>query len=254
MDLAKYKRRETQKSDRQITQKHLGNSVPVQEGSIARPVIDREMAMRMRNPHPRSNLAPVVAPSQVAPISPAALQPAPNTVNHQPIAAAPQQAAPQSAIQPVAAPAPVVTAAPVAALQDFPSQSVNPAEPAPLATKKMRLPAIDMELPGEESPSTLAAMLDGAKVKGARRWAFRGMVVGLVLFITMGGVLMSQTVINANKMFRGSAGTASALDNMNPDMLSGEGSGRINVLLLGRGGGGHTAPDLTDTIDRKSVV
>ena len=243
MDLAKYKRRETQKSDRQITQKHLGNSVPVQEGSLTRPVIDREIAMRMRTAHSDSKLATPqpVAPLYTQPAQPVqAIAPAPVESNFQSIA---------TPTQPVITQPPITPAAP---LYSEPAQPVQSVAPAP-APKKVRLPAIDMELPGEESPSTLSAMLDGAKVKGARRWAFRGMVVGLVLFITMGGLLMSQTFINANKMFRGSAGTASALNEMNPDMLKGEGSGRINILLLGRGGGTHTAPDLTDTIMLASI-
>jgi LCP family protein required for cell wall assembly len=38
-----------------------------------------------------------------------------------------------------------------------------------------------------------------------------------------------------------------------PELLKGEGDGRINVLLLGRGGGSHEAPDLTDTLMLASI-
>jgi LCP family protein required for cell wall assembly len=44
-------------------------------------------------------------------------------------------------------------------------------------------------------------------------------------------------------------GNAAALqENVDPSLLKGEGDGRINILMLGKGGDGHTAPDLTDTI------
>ena len=258
MDLAKQIRREIQTNNRQITQKTLANSEPVREDYSKHPVSSRELAVRMRAPHPRTNLSPAVAPSLVAPRPSSAPNPAPiykTTVT--PVAMPVQPAPAPSPIQPTPAPvqlSPVQPApAPINPSVALPVQTQNIAETSQLTPKKMPLPAIDMDLPGEESPSTFKAMLDGAKVKSARRWAFRGMVVGLVLFITMGGLLMSQTVINANKMFRGSAGTASALNGMNPDMLKGESSGRINILLLGRGGGAHTAPDLTDTIMLASV-
>ena len=128
------------------------------------------------------------------------------------------------------------------------------AQPVNAAPKQVRLPAIDMELPGDASPSRIADMLDSARARRARRWAFRGVALSLVLVITMGGLLVSQTYSKANKMFRGSAGTANALkSNVDPDMLRGESSGRINVLLLGRGGGNHNAPDLTDTIMLASI-
>jgi LCP family protein required for cell wall assembly len=78
--------------------------------------------------------------------------------------------------------------------------------------------------------------------------------VGLVLVITLGGLLVSQGYLKANKVFKGGAGTAAALKpNVNPDLLKGEGSGRVNILLLGRGGGTHDAPDLTDTMMVASV-
>jgi len=35
---------------------------------------------------------------------------------------------------------------------------------------------------------------------------------------------------------------------VDPTLLKGEGDGRVNVLVLGKGGPGHTAPDLTDTL------
>lgn len=113
---------------------------------------------------------------------------------------------------------------------------------------------IDMELPGEESPSRLEALFAHTRWQRVRHFAFRGVAVALVLVITLGGLLFSQSYLKLHKVFRGSAGTAAALKpNVDPDQLKGEGSGRVNILLLGRGGGTHDAPDLTDTMMLASI-
>lgn len=112
------------------------------------------------------------------------------------------------------------------------------------------LPPIDMELPGEDSPSLFNRM----KSRKTRRWAFRGMATVLIVAVTTGGLLASQGYGKANKVFNGSTGTAAALKkDVAPELLDGEGAGRINVLLLGRGGNNHDAPDLTDTIILASI-
>src|SRR5665213_4335372 len=80
------------------------------------------------------------------------------------------------------------------------------------------------------------------------------MAVALVLLITMGGLLFSQSYLKLHKVFKGGTATAAALkSNVNPDLLKGEGSGRVNVLLMGRGGGNHDGPDLTDTMMLASI-
>jgi LCP family protein required for cell wall assembly len=84
--------------------------------------------------------------------------------------------------------------------------------------------------------------------------AARGTALVLVLLITLGGLLFSQSYFKINKVFKGTTGTVAALKpNVNPDLLKGEGSGRINVLLLGRGGGNHDGPDLTDSMMLASI-
>lgn len=125
-----------------------------------------------------------------------------------------------------------------------------PQPPVEQAKVLTGLGPLDMELPGEES-KTLFERMRSRKV---RRWAFRGIAISLVLVITTGGLLVSQSYLKANKVFRGTAGTAAALKKeVTPDLLDGEGSGRVNVLLLGRGGGTHDAPDLTDTLMIASI-
>jgi LCP family protein required for cell wall assembly len=136
------------------------------------------------------------------------------------------------------------------------SASVTPTVPAPTpasAPPTGRLP-LDMELPGGESQAHYDTVKRSARWRGLRRGASRGLAVALVLLITMGGLLFSQSYLKLHKVFKGGTGTAAALkDNVNPDLLKGEGRGRVNVLLLGRGGGNHDGPDLTDTMMLASV-
>lgn len=49
-------------------------------------------------------------------------------------------------------------------------------------------------------------------------------------------------------IFAGGGGAAALQENVDPSKLRGEGDGRVNVLLMGRGGEGAEAPDLTDTM------
>lgn len=79
-------------------------------------------------------------------------------------------------------------------------------------------------------------------------FAITAIVVGL------GGVLISQGYINIHKAFKGTAATAASLQkNVDPNLLKGEGDGRINVLLVGIGGQGHAGGDLTDTLMLASI-
>jgi len=84
--------------------------------------------------------------------------------------------------------------------------------------------------------------------------ARRSAAIAVVLVITMGGLLFSQSYLKLHKVFRGGTETAAALKaDVDPELLKGEGRGRVNVLLLGRGGGNHDAPDLTDTLMVASI-
>lgn len=129
-----------------------------------------------------------------------------------------------------------------------------PAAALPLKTAlpPRHLPPIDMDLPGNESPLRhLDSLLRYGKLAAIRRWTFRGAAAAIILVLVVGGFLFSQGFLNLNKSFRGNA--AALKTNVNPDLLKGEGDGRINVLLLGRGGGNHDAPDLTDTMMIDSI-
>lgn len=81
-----------------------------------------------------------------------------------------------------------------------------------------------------------------------RRWGLRSALVFGALLLVGGGYMGFQIYNKVNKVFKG-GGTAAALQaDVKPELLKGEGDGRINVLLLGRGGINHEGPDLTDTI------
>lgn len=113
------------------------------------------------------------------------------------------------------------------------------------------MPPIDMDLPGNESPLRhLDSLLRYGKLAVFRRWMFRGTVAAIVLVLIVGGFLFSQGFFNINKSFQGSP---AALKTGNDGLLKGEADGRINVLLMGRGGGNHDGPDLTDTMLLDSI-
>lgn len=127
-------------------------------------------------------------------------------------------------------------------------------KPSIHASVASRIP-IDMDLPGPDSPLHKIKYIRRKKWHRARLIATRGTAVILVLLITMGGLLFSQTYFKLNKVFKGTTGTVAALKpNVNPDLLKGEGSGRVNVLLLGRGGDdNHNNPDITSSIMVASI-
>lgn len=78
---------------------------------------------------------------------------------------------------------------------------------------------------------------------------FRAATVIAVIMLGSGGFLAWKAYVKLHKVFRGT-GTVAALSSkpVTPDLLKGEGDGRVNILLLGVGGPGHDGPDLTDTI------
>jgi len=78
----------------------------------------------------------------------------------------------------------------------------------------------------------------------------RGFSISMVALLLGVGSLFAYGFLKArSNIFKGDGEGAAALqENVDPARLNGEGDGRINILLLGKGGPGHEAPDLTDTI------
>jgi LCP family protein required for cell wall assembly len=93
----------------------------------------------------------------------------------------------------------------------------------------------------------------GRRKRSIRKIMMRTTLVTATIFLLMGGFLFAKGYIKLHKVFKG-GGTAAALKaNVNPTLLKGEGDGRINVLLMGKGGPGHDGADLTDTILLASI-
>ncbi len=66
--------------------------------------------------------------------------------------------------------------------------------------------------------------------------------------------LFAYGYIKSRNIFKGDGEGAAALqENVDPAKLNGEGDGRVNILMIGKGGEGHTAPDLTDTLLLASI-
>ncbi len=88
------------------------------------------------------------------------------------------------------------------------------------------------------------------KHKSSKRKVFvRGFATMMVLAIVGGGFIFGKGYLKARNIFKGGAEGAAALqDNVDPSLLKGEGDGRVNIMVLGKGGPGHTGADLTDTV------
>ncbi len=85
-------------------------------------------------------------------------------------------------------------------------------------------------------------------------WNKKKVVAAFSAVILMaGGYFGGLAYLNAKRVFRGGGGAAALQDNVDPMKLRGEGDGRVNILLLGRGGEGHEGADLTDTIPIASI-
>ena len=78
-------------------------------------------------------------------------------------------------------------------------------------------------------------------------------VLGIFVVLT-GGFIAWRGYANIHKVFQGS-GTVAALSSQKvaPELLKGEGDGRVNILLLGIGGQNHPGGDLADSIVVLSV-
>jgi LCP family protein required for cell wall assembly len=81
-----------------------------------------------------------------------------------------------------------------------------------------------------------------------RKLALRSGLVVFVLTFAVAGFLATKGYLKLNGILKGGGAAAALETNVDPSKLRGEGDGRVNILLLGRGGEGHDGPDLTDTI------
>lgn len=75
----------------------------------------------------------------------------------------------------------------------------------------------------------------------------------LAILLMLFGFLVLKGYINLNKILKGGGGAAALNANVDPSKLRGEGDGRVNIMMLGKGGEGHEGADLTDTIIIASI-
>ncbi len=79
------------------------------------------------------------------------------------------------------------------------------------------------------------------------------MIVGL-LVLSVSGLLGAKFYLaQANIFDRSGEGAPALRSNLDPSELSGEGDGRVNIMIVGIGGEGHPAPNLADTIIIASI-
>jgi LCP family protein required for cell wall assembly len=129
------------------------------------------------------------------------------------------------------------------------SLAVAEADVRPVMTHKK----LDMHLPGAAELLREAPKFHRSRWWKIRTWALRGVVAVLILSIGTGGWLFGQGYFRLHQAFAGGAHAVALQKHVTPQLLRGEGDGRINILLLGNGGDGHQAPDLTDSIMLASI-
>ncbi len=117
----------------------------------------------------------------------------------------------------------------------------------------------NLQLDDEERPPKKRKFLFWKRKKEKKKSSVRRKLAksfgALFLVMILGvGSIFGYALIKERQIFRGAGEGAAGLEkNVDPSRLKGEGDGRVNILLLGKGGPGHEAPDLTDTILLASI-
>lgn len=97
--------------------------------------------------------------------------------------------------------------------------------------------------------------LRGAAPKSRKPWSRRKKItVGIIsLFVILGLIFGFLVVKGYLNLFGGGGGAAALEKNVDPSKLKGEGDGRVNILMLGKGGDGYEGADLMDTVILASI-
>lgn len=107
---------------------------------------------------------------------------------------------------------------------------------------------IDMSLKeGKKSPKL--AKESGRGRRGIRK-AFSGITVMALL---LAGFLTGYIFLKTSSILQGGSSALALECGVDPQKLEKEGDGRVNILLLGKGGPGHDGADLTDSIVIASI-
>jgi len=117
-----------------------------------------------------------------------------------------------------------------------------------LGRRAIKKSELDISLK-EGKPSKLSAKKSGRLRQGFKR-SFAGVSV-VVLLIS--GFFTGYAFLKANQIFQGGSSALALECGVDPKKLEKEGDGRVNILLLGKGGPGHDGADLTDTLMVASI-
>lgn len=120
--------------------------------------------------------------------------------------------------------------------------------PAPEVTKREPEPFQKQSRKQRRKEKRAARKAKRLRRKGLGRYlSWRRVLAGLLLIgLVAGGVFAYRVFLASRQVFSGSAQLAPALDDLGK--LKGEGDGRVNIALLGIGGGDHSGGSLSDTI------
>lgn len=136
------------------------------------------------------------------------------------------------------------------------TEGMHPIKQGHLGFEKMPTQTMEGRQPVRDHKGNIkvgATPLDkpAKKIKKPRHFgviAKRGALALLVIVLLGTGFFGLKIYQKSRKILGGGGGAAALQENVDPTKLHGEGDGRVNVLLLGRGGLGHDGADLTDTI------
>lgn len=94
---------------------------------------------------------------------------------------------------------------------------------------------------------------DKKKKRSKKKLILRSFFSLLIIFVLLGSFMFGNAYLKARKIFGGGGGAPALNADVDPTKLKGEGDGRVNILMLGKGGAGHDGADLTDTIIIASI-
>lgn len=156
-------------------------------------------------------------------------------------------------------------------LEGFSRQSVdgfNLAVQTPIESPARRGKAAEIVHPFEHEQKTASPHIKRREKRRARKTvahapgkhpkrklALRLSAAAAVFLLLVGGGLVLRAYLTSRGIFKGGGNSALLHDqNVDPSQLKGEGDGRVNVLVLGKGGAEqHDGPDLTDTLIVASI-
>lgn len=117
--------------------------------------------------------------------------------------------------------------------------AAKPISNARQATGAIPVGGLKLDLPESKSKK---------KRSSNKKKVLKSFLVLSIVVVLIGGFVFGNAFLKARKIFGGGGGAPSLEANVDPAKLNGEGDGRVNILMLGKGGPGHDGADLTDTI------